>query len=156
MATLYLGPTGAPRGNNDDGATAGDSGMGPAGSTLYRDCAANERTFLAWMRTAIALMAFGFVVERFGDDGAALAALASASVGDPPIGGSWSNAGLALTALGIVVAVSSYYRFRRLDLAIRSREPARPGGGATEILLTLGLVAMGALLAVGVGHLVSW
>ena len=31
----------------------------------YSDHAANERTFLAWVRTAIALMAFGFVIERF-------------------------------------------------------------------------------------------
>jgi putative membrane protein len=27
--------------------------------------AANERTFLAWVRTAIAVMAFGFLVEKF-------------------------------------------------------------------------------------------
>ena len=31
----------------------------------YSDHAANERTFLAWVRTAIAIMAFGFLVERF-------------------------------------------------------------------------------------------
>ncbi len=31
----------------------------------YTDHAANERTFLAWVRTAIAVMAFGFLVERF-------------------------------------------------------------------------------------------
>jgi putative membrane protein len=29
----------------------------------YSDHAANERTFLAWIRTAIAVMAFGFLVE---------------------------------------------------------------------------------------------
>src|SRR5262252_8006952 len=33
--------------------------------TRYSDHAANERTFLAWVRTAIAMMAFGFVIERF-------------------------------------------------------------------------------------------
>jgi len=27
---------------------------------------ANERTFLAWIRTSIGIMAFGFVVEKFG------------------------------------------------------------------------------------------
>ena len=27
----------------------------------YSDHAANERTFLAWVRTAIAIMAFGFL-----------------------------------------------------------------------------------------------
>jgi len=31
----------------------------------YTDLAANERTYLAWMRTALALIAFGFLLERF-------------------------------------------------------------------------------------------
>jgi putative membrane protein len=31
----------------------------------YTDLAANERTYLAWMRTSLALIAFGFVLERF-------------------------------------------------------------------------------------------
>jgi putative membrane protein len=31
----------------------------------YGDHAANERTFLAWVRTGIAVVAFGFVVEKF-------------------------------------------------------------------------------------------
>ncbi len=31
----------------------------------YRDHAANERTFLAWVRTGIAVIAFGFVIEKF-------------------------------------------------------------------------------------------
>jgi putative membrane protein len=31
----------------------------------FGDHAANERTFLAWVRTAIAIMAFGFLVEKF-------------------------------------------------------------------------------------------
>ena len=31
-----------------------------------RDYLAEERTFLAWIRTSIALMGFGFVVARFG------------------------------------------------------------------------------------------
>ena len=29
------------------------------------DHAANERTFLAWLRTSIAVIAFGFVIEKF-------------------------------------------------------------------------------------------
>jgi hypothetical protein len=32
----------------------------------FSDHAANERTFLAWVRTAIAVMAFGFLVAKFG------------------------------------------------------------------------------------------
>jgi putative membrane protein len=31
----------------------------------YSDHAANERTFLAWVRTGIAVIAFGFLIERF-------------------------------------------------------------------------------------------
>ncbi|OYV75664.1 MAG: hypothetical protein B7Z66_11940 [Chromatiales bacterium 21-64-14] len=31
----------------------------------FRGHAANERTYLAWIRTAVALMAFGFVIEKF-------------------------------------------------------------------------------------------
>jgi putative membrane protein len=31
----------------------------------YADHAANERTFLAWMRTGVAVIAFGFVIEKF-------------------------------------------------------------------------------------------
>ena len=31
----------------------------------YTDHAANERTFLAWIRTGIAVIAFGFVIEKF-------------------------------------------------------------------------------------------
>ena len=35
-------------------------------STRAREHLANERTLLAWVRTAIALMGLGFVVARFG------------------------------------------------------------------------------------------
>ncbi|MDQ2715169.1 MAG: DUF202 domain-containing protein [Chloroflexota bacterium] len=35
-------------------------------SKRVTDHLANERTFLAWVRTGLSVMAFGFVVERFG------------------------------------------------------------------------------------------
>ena len=31
----------------------------------FSDHAANERTYLAWVRTAIVVMGFGFLIERF-------------------------------------------------------------------------------------------
>ena len=31
----------------------------------FSDLAANERTYLSWIRTAIALIAFGFLIEKF-------------------------------------------------------------------------------------------
>jgi uncharacterized membrane protein YidH (DUF202 family) len=33
--------------------------------SIFRDHMANERTFLAWIRTSLGIMAFGFVVEKF-------------------------------------------------------------------------------------------
>ena len=42
---------------------------------------AAERTLLAWQRTAIALMGFGFVVERFG--------LFLRMVGNEPLSQAW-------------------------------------------------------------------
>lgn len=48
------------RGRDDKGVVAS-----PGPNTL-RDHLANERTFLAWMRTAIAIVALGFVVSKFG------------------------------------------------------------------------------------------
>jgi len=45
----------------------------------YSDHAANERTFLAWVRTGIAVIAFGFVIEKFN---LFLLTLAAAGVGN--------------------------------------------------------------------------
>jgi putative membrane protein len=45
----------------------------------YSDHAANERTFLAWVRTGIAVIAFGFVIEKFN---LFLLTIARAALGD--------------------------------------------------------------------------
>jgi uncharacterized membrane protein YidH (DUF202 family) len=45
------------------------SGRGPVAEELNpnraRDHLANERTFLAWVRTAVAIVVFGFAIGRF-------------------------------------------------------------------------------------------
>ena len=50
---------------------AGQKQLGLAQHSLISkkasDHLANERTFLAWVRTGIAVMAFGLVIERFGN-----------------------------------------------------------------------------------------
>jgi putative membrane protein len=79
--------------------------------TRYSDHAANERTFLAWVRTAIAMMAFGFVIERF-DLFLRYAAPLTAQQKIAPHGGAYANAaGLAFIVLGY-----RYYCDRRLAL----------------------------------------
>jgi len=46
----------------------------------YSDHAANERTFLAWVRTGIAVIAFGFIIEKFNLFVLTIASSASAEV----------------------------------------------------------------------------
>ena len=83
----------------------------------YSDHAANERTYLSWVRTGIAVTAFGFVVEKFNlfmltlarslvaaEHGAQLRRLSS---------GMGRYEGLAFIACGIVLIVLATVRFMR-------------------------------------------
>src|ERR1700694_2532080 len=77
----------------------------------FGDHSANERTFLAWVRTAIAVMAFGFLVEKF-DLFLELAApsLAGRTLSMP--GQKFANvAGLSLIVLGTVMVALAAARF---------------------------------------------
>ena len=75
----------------------------------YSDHAANERTFLAWVRTAIATMAFGFLVERF-DLFIRFASREAGSDKAPHARNAADWAGLALVLMGIaMVALAASY-----------------------------------------------
>lgn len=72
---------------------------------------AAERTFLAWLRTAIALMAFGFVIARFG---VFLRSIALPRAAGIEHGSGMSLAlGLSLIGLGILVCIVSAVLHRR-------------------------------------------
>ncbi len=72
---------------------------------------AAERTFLAWIRTGIALMAFGFVVARFG---LFLRTITLSNVAVREQGSGLSLwLGLGLIGLGILVFVVSAFRHSR-------------------------------------------
>ena len=86
---------------------------------------AAERTLLAWMRTGLALMGFGFVVARFG---LFLREIAAADhVAAQQGSTSWSLwIGTLLIALGVaasLVASLEYYRFIRLSERGRAYTP---------------------------------
>jgi putative membrane protein len=87
--------------------------------TRYNDLAANERTYLAWMRTALALIAFGFLLERFD---LLLRYFAKSMVQEkiPVISPFGREAGVILAILGLLIMVISSIRFTITTKKIRS------------------------------------
>jgi putative membrane protein len=77
-----------------------------------RDYLAEERTFLAWIRTGIALMGFGFVVARFGIFGDEPHMTQQIPAGQPHELSLWFGA--ALITIGAIVNLFSAGRFMRL------------------------------------------
>jgi putative membrane protein len=124
----------------------------------YSDHAANERTFLAWVRTGIAVMAFGFVIEKFN---VFLLAIAGASPLDAGrrlqlerLSGPFGRyEGLVLIVIGIVLVVVAAARFVRTERLLADQETHSAGGVGPELVLTviLALVVAGysAYIALG-------
>lgn len=79
------------------------------------DHLANERTFLAWLRTGLAIIGFGFVVTRFG---LLLRELRLQNVTPSQFTGSFSeNVGVLLVVIGtclLVLALVDFLRNRRM------------------------------------------
>ena len=78
------------------------------------DHLANERTFLAWIRTSIALMGFGFVIVKF----ALFIRQISIALGEKlpaPSKGYSAIIGVIMVALGAVVATLAYVRYRNIE-----------------------------------------
>src|SRR5271163_3137102 len=95
---------------------------------------AAERTLLAWQRTAIALMGFGFVVERFG---LFLQLVAHQSVSNSQRGFSLA-AGVLLLLLGAAVALISARQFRQVA---KNLDPAVvPPGYWTQVGVVLNVI----------------
>src|SRR6202790_5007455 len=93
----------------------------------YSDHSANERTFLAWVRTGIAVIAFGFVIEKFNLFVLTMADTNSLDAGrrlqlerlSGPLG---RYDGLALILLGITLIVVSTTRFIRTGQLLDDQE----------------------------------
>ncbi len=107
----------------------------------YSDHAANERTFLAWVRTAIAVMAFGFVIEKF-DLFLQAAAPQMALKQIAPHGQKFANAaGLAFIAIGVSMIVVAGIRFVWTTKAIETDETV-PSPGERFDLALAGLIGL--------------
>jgi len=114
----------------------------------YSDHAANERTFLAWVRTAIAVMAFGFVIERF-DLVLELAAPQLALKQIAPHGQMFANvAGLAFIAIGVLMIALAGIRFVKTAKGIESDDAVPSPGERMDLALAvlLGLLGMALFL----------
>lgn len=124
----------------------------------YSDHAANERTFLAWVRTGIAVMAFGFVIEKFN---VFLLTMATAAPADAerrlqleklsgPLG---RYEGLALILVGIVLVVVAATRFVRTERLLDDQEIHSAAGVRAEVILSviLALIVAGYSAYVALG-----
>ncbi|MBD0389926.1 MAG: DUF202 domain-containing protein [Nostoc sp. C3-bin3] len=79
-----------------------------------REHQANERTFLAWLRTSIALISFGFAIARFGIFLRQLNLAISQQ--EPPVNplSNSENLGLALVIFGIFVVALAAWRYNQV------------------------------------------
>jgi putative membrane protein len=104
---------------------------------------AAERTLLAWQRTAIALMGFGFVVERFG--------LFLRMVTGQPLSVAQRGfslwLGVALIVLGAAAAGLSAVQFRRVVRGLGAAEIPRGYWIAPSVWLNYLLAIIGLVLA---------
>ena len=119
----------------------------------YSDHAANERTFLAWVRTGIATIAFGFVVEKFSLFVLTLAEASTIDAGRRAQLEKFSSSfghydGLALIVVGMAIIVVSLVRFVRTTRLIDDSVTHSAGSVRVELVLSVVLALIVATLTV--------
>jgi putative membrane protein len=105
---------------------------------------AAERTMLAWLRTGIAIMAFGFVVARFGLFLKLLHARADAGASHAIS----SYLGAALVGLGIIATAGGTAQYQRFCRTLSPAERPRTASPRFVLGLSWALVLIGAALAI--------
>lgn len=107
---------------------------------------AEERTFLAWIRTGIALMGFGFVVARFGLFLRELASLRTL----PDLHGSALSVplGVGLLIAGVCVNVLASMRHVRLVRALNTNAPIVTKPSRLGVVVALLLAGAGLTMAI--------
>jgi len=98
---------------------------------------ANERTFLAWNRTALALIATGVAATQ-------LLPVLDIDFGRRLLG-------LPLIAMGALLALASYRRWDANERAMRLGEPLPPSPLPRLLALGIGVVAVLAIVVASIG-----
>jgi putative membrane protein len=115
----------------------------PPSGSRNSDHLANERTFLAWIRTSISVIGLGFVVAKFSVWLRELAARL-----DGPVKASHSRLslplGIGMMLIGGVLALVAAWRYRRVTRAINSGRPA--SDDRTVLVVAIVVIAMTAAL----------
>lgn len=121
----------------------------PAGTSSkasWSDSLAAERTYLAWIRTGLALMGFGFVVARFGLFLRQLELIQHAQA-KPSYGLSlWL--GTALIVVGVMVNIYSAWHHYRVTQQLDQGVPAPTRPATVAVLLALFLALVGMAMAI--------
>jgi putative membrane protein len=104
---------------------------------------AAERTLLAWNRTAIALMGFGFLVERFG----LFLHIVVASPTEPIHRGTSLVLGVAFILLGVALLFYSAWQYRRVVKQLGPGELPTGYHAGFAVLVNLGVGLLGLALA---------
>jgi putative membrane protein len=119
----------------------------------YANHAANERTFLAWVRTGIAFVALGFVIERFNLFLATVAATVELNAPvkahvqrlSGPLG---RYGGLALICGGVALIALAIIRFFRTEARLSAEDESTAKSVArTEFLMMMASIAAVAIFS---------
>ena len=114
-------------------------------SAKVTDHLANERTFLAWVRTSIALMGFGVVIARLRFLAVEITGRAAMSTSPNRS----TSLGIAFASVGLVTLVFAAFSYNRNRRGIDSGEYQPLGASliaVSVVIFLLGLLAIGYLL----------
>ncbi|WP_291125190.1 YidH family protein [Flavobacterium sp. UBA6031] len=114
---------------------------------------ANERTFLAWIRTSIGIMAFGFVVEKFALFMKQMSiVLEKSSIENtiPPSHGYSSIVGIFLVGFGTLMGLLAFVRYKKVERQID--EDTYQPSSVLDLLLLLAVLSVGIFLVIYLIH----
>lgn len=111
--------------------------------TRLREHLANERTFLAWVRTAVALIGLGFVIVKFALFLKEVSLLFQANAIDISEGFS-AVIGVIIVAFGVMLAPFAFFQYKKMEKQINNQ--TYKSSSLLTLFLTLSTIIGGILL----------